>query len=105
MDKNTEVLLKKGIRKTNNNLTARETEYLSLAAMGFNNNEIAHILSVTKSTVKKTLESVFQKLFAKDRANAVAIAFVHDILNAQILSNTVEKYKINQYALFLDSSI
>ena len=51
-------------------LTERETEYLSLAAMGFKNKQIAYILSVSKSTVKETLENVFQKLSAKDRANA-----------------------------------
>ena len=43
-------------------LTAREIEYISLAAIGFKNIEIADILSVTNSTVKKTLETVFSKL-------------------------------------------
>lgn len=97
---NTDVLLKNKTGKTQkHHLTARETEYLSLVAMGFKNSEIAKTLSVTKSTVKKTLEAVFQKLFAKDRANAVAIAFIHDILNAQILSSVMKKYEINKYNL------
>ncbi len=101
MNKNTDVLLKNKTDKIKKkHLTARETEYLSLVAMGFKNSEIAKILSVTDSTVKKTLEAVFQKLFAKDRANAVAIAFMHDILNVQILSFVVKKYKVNKYHLY-----
>ena len=36
-------------------LTGRELEYLSLVALGYENKEIAKILSVTASTVRKTL--------------------------------------------------
>lgn len=101
MNKNTDVLLKNKTAKIKkHHLTAREIEYLSLVAMGFKNIEIAKILSVTESTVKKTLEAVFQKLFAKDRANAVAIAFIHDIINAQILSIIVKKYQINKISSY-----
>lgn len=53
---------------TNENiLTPREIEYLALAALGFKNLQIAEILVVTQSTVKKMLESIFSKLNAKDR--------------------------------------
>ncbi len=101
MNKNTDVLLKNKTAKIKkHHLTAREIEYLSLVAMGFKNIEIAKILSVTESTVKKTLEAVFQKLFAKDRANAVAIAFIHDVINAQILSIIVKKYQINKISSY-----
>ena len=101
MNKNTDVLLKNKTGKTRkHHLTAREIEYLSLVAMGFKNIEIAKTLSVTESTVKKTLEAVFQKLFAKDRANAVAIAFIHDVINAQILSIIVKKYQINKISSY-----
>ncbi len=57
---------------TNENiLTPREIEYLALAALGFKNLQIAEILVVTQSTVKKMLESIFSKLNAKDRTHAV----------------------------------
>ena len=75
-------------------LTNRETEYLSLAAMGFKNREIANILFVSISTVKKAFEIIFRKLSAKDRAHAVTIAFIHKLLNAHILTNVSEKYKL-----------
>ena len=60
-----------------NILTNREMEYLCLVALGYHNNIIAKNLFVTRNTVKKTLEKIFKKLNAKDRANAVAIAFTH----------------------------
>lgn len=75
-------------------LTIRETEYLSLAALGYKNKEIAAILFVTLSTVRKTLETISVKLNAKNRANAVAIAFIHSILNNCILEKVRERYKL-----------
>lgn len=78
---------------TLSSLTERETEYLSLAAMGFKNKQIGYILSVSKSTVKKTFENVFQKLYAKDRANAVALGFIHGFLNVEILNDINSKFK------------
>ncbi len=75
-------------------LTIRELEYLSLAALGNKNIEIAKILSVTQSTVKKTFESVFLKLRAKDRTHAVTIAFLHQILNSKVLNYIRMKYNI-----------
>ena len=74
-------------------LTAREIEYISLAAIGFKNIEIADILSVTNSTVKKTLETVFSKLQARNRTNAVTVAFVHEIITPQKLVEISLKYK------------
>ena len=75
-------------------LTAREIEYISLAAIGFKNIEIADILSVTNSTVKKTLEEIYRKLNAKDRANAVSIAYQHKIITGQIIAKIIFKYQI-----------
>lgn len=75
-------------------LTERELEYLSLLAMGYKNQEIADILVVNLCTVKKTLEKVFRKLNAKDRANAVALAFIHCILNLEVLHNITTKYSL-----------
>ncbi len=74
-------------------LTKREIEYLSLVALGYKNLQIAKILSVSRSTVKKTLENIFFKLKAKDRANAVTIAFIHEILSEKIITNNLAKFK------------
>ena len=75
-------------------LTNRKLEYLSLIALGFKNKRIAETLFVSKSTVKKTIENIFKDLNAKDRANAVAIAFVHNIINAEFLTRIADKYKL-----------
>lgn len=75
-------------------LTFREIEYLSLIALGFKNDKIATTLCVTKSTVKKTLENIFRDLKAKDRANAVAIAFIHKIITPKSLAGIVKRYKL-----------
>ena len=69
------------------NLSKRKLEYLSLAALGFRNFQIANILNVSESTVKKTLEEVFKILNAKDRTNAVAICFIHGLLDVFVLNN------------------
>ena len=72
-----------GIENKHNSLTNRELEYLSLVALGYMNKKIAEKLIVTLSTVKKTLENIFRKLNANDRANA----------------ETCIKYKIPEYKL------
>ena len=79
------ILNNENINKTTHNLTQREIEYLALVALGLSNNKIAEKLFVTTSTVKKTLENIFRKLNAHDRANAVALAIFYDFLNAQII--------------------
>lgn len=66
-------------------LTERELEYLVLVAIGCHNSQIAKEIGVSYYTVKKTLELIFSKLHAKDRANAVALAFIHGILNSNVL--------------------
>ncbi len=38
------------------------------------------------------MENIFQKLFAKDRANAVAIAFIHDSLTPEKISLIRDKF-------------
>jgi len=78
--------------KNNLILTKREIEYLTLAATGHKNKEIALILTVTLSTVKKMFESIFKKFNAKDRTHAVTIAFIHKILTDEIISEVWNKY-------------
>jgi LuxR family transcriptional regulator, maltose regulon positive regulatory protein len=55
-------------------LTAREGEVLCLVAAGKANDEIAHALSISPTTVKKHLSNIFGKLQAKNRTEAVAKA-------------------------------
>ena len=75
-------------------LTKREIEYLSMAALGFKNWRIAEILSVTRSTVKKTLENIYKELNAKDRANAVTLAFIAKIITSESLAEIEKKYNL-----------
>ena len=94
--------LKKSLFINNiNKLTARQIEYLALAALGLSNIEIANILFVTQSTVKKTFEIIFEKLKARDRAHAVTISFIHKILDAEVLNYISERYNISKLKIEL----
>lgn len=85
MDTETKDFYLEQINLNNCILTSREVEYLALAARAYHNYQIEQILYVSFYTVRKTLEKIFSKLHAIDRANAVAIAFIHKILSAEIL--------------------
>ena len=54
-------------------VTAREIDVLRLAAQGMTNTAIADHLEITPETVKTHLSRAFERLGARDRANAVAI--------------------------------
>jgi len=56
-------------------LTPRETEVLSLIAEGLSNNQVAHILSVSRNTVHAHLYSIYSKLDVGTRTAAARIAF------------------------------
>ena len=75
-------------------LTNRELEYLCLVALGYHNSIIAKNLFVTRNTVKKTLEKIFKKLNAKDRANAVAIAFMHNVITPKSMYDFIQSHEI-----------
>ncbi len=62
-------------------LTAREQEVLQHVARGLGNKEIAQAIGRSPETVKAHLESIFQKLGAKDRTHAVTIAFQRGIIH------------------------
>jgi DNA-binding CsgD family transcriptional regulator len=55
-------------------LTARQREIISLVADGKTNAEIAAVLWVTPATVKKHLETVYERLGVGNRAAAAAVA-------------------------------
>jgi len=61
-------------------LTVRELEVLRLVADGLPNKQIAHTLSIAERTVKFHITSIFQKLPAENRAQAVAVALQRGLL-------------------------
>ena len=61
-------------------LTPRELEILILMARGMSNGDIASHLVVTEATVKTHVSRVFAKTGARDRAQAVALAYQSGLL-------------------------
>jgi DNA-binding NarL/FixJ family response regulator len=55
-------------------LTEREREILDLIAQGHGNQDIAHRLVLTHSTVRNYVSSIFTKLQVADRAQAIVQA-------------------------------
>jgi len=55
-------------------LSGREREVLGLVAAGLSNKQIARSLGITERTVKFHVTSIFNKLGAENRAQAVAMA-------------------------------
>jgi DNA-binding NarL/FixJ family response regulator len=62
-------------------LSEREIEVLKLVAIGAANKEIAVQLNITNSTVKTHITSIFQKLNATDRTEAVTQAIKRGIIH------------------------
>ena len=58
-------------------LTLREREILEAVASGRTNEQIAHELEVSVSTVKSELAAINEKVGASDRASALAVSFRH----------------------------
>ena len=63
-----------------NTLSAREREVLRLVAEGLPTKQIASALSITERTVKFHVNSIFHKLGADNRAQAVALAAQRGLL-------------------------
>ncbi len=77
-----QVLLHSESQRSGNgfNLTAREREVLTLLIKGETNLEISEHLFVSLPTVKYHLTSLFSKLGAKNRVEAVTIALEHKLV-------------------------
>lgn len=62
-------------------LSPREQQVVSLLAEGLANKQIAHQLEISETTIKGYLRDVYDKLGANDRAQAVAIALRHRLID------------------------
>ncbi len=56
-------------------LTEREREVLRLVAEGYSNSEIGDLLAIAESTAKTHVKRILTKIDARDRAQAVVIAY------------------------------
>jgi len=63
-------------------LTSRELEVLQLLAEGRTHHEIARTLVIAPKTCAKHIERILEKLSVHSRAQAVAIAYRHDLVAA-----------------------
>ena len=61
-------------------LTNREVEVLKQVAAGNRNRDIAEVLSISEETVKVHIKHIMDKLGAKDRTQAIAIAVRRGII-------------------------
>jgi len=66
-----------------NRLTPRETEVLSLIAVGLSNRRIADALGLSEGTVKAHISSILSKLNAPDRQGAVVRAVQFGLLEGR----------------------
>jgi DNA-binding NarL/FixJ family response regulator len=62
-------------------LSPREREVLNLIAQGLINKHIAHSLGLAEYTVKNYIKSIFDKLGAEDRTQAVTVAIQRGIIH------------------------
>jgi DNA-binding NarL/FixJ family response regulator len=62
-------------------LTEREREVAGLAAHGMSNDEIAQALSISQATAKTHVSRAMVKLGARDRAQLVALAYQHRLVD------------------------
>ena len=71
-----------GFKKSDkNSLSEQEISILNLAAQGLENTQIAKLLFVSHHTVKAHLTSVFRKLNAANRTEAVYIAIKNNLIS------------------------
>jgi DNA-binding NarL/FixJ family response regulator len=68
-------------------LTDREREVTAHVAQGMSNDEIAAVLHITRATTKSHVSRAMAKLGARDRAQLVAIAYQHRLVEPTRASN------------------
>jgi DNA-binding NarL/FixJ family response regulator len=78
-----DVTAKLAHRMTDDSLSQREREVLALLADGKTNREIGAAIHVEESTVKTHLRSIFTKLHAVSRTDAVTAAMRRGLLRSQ----------------------
>ena len=66
-------------------LTERETSILKAVARGLSNDEIAKELWITQQTVKFHLTNIYRKLGAKNRTEAVRLAYQRELIENPLL--------------------
>ena len=71
----------KGIENMLYPLTQRETQVLNYMAQGCPNRQIASVLSISEQTVKNHVTSIFRKLDANARTQAVVIAVKRGLIS------------------------
>ncbi|PZO53290.1 MAG: DNA-binding response regulator [Alphaproteobacteria bacterium] len=69
------------LHATDDPLSQREIDVLSLVALGKSNKEVGRALAITEETVKAHLKSIFEKLAVSDRTHAVTVATKRGILD------------------------
>jgi len=62
-------------------LTSREVQVLRLIAEGLSNEQIAELLVIAESTAKTHVKRILQKIDARDRAQAVVLAYRSGLMN------------------------
>jgi DNA-binding NarL/FixJ family response regulator len=65
---------------TDDALTEREIDVLTLIALGNANKQIADVLSISEATVKSRVTNILSKLGANDRSHAVTIGLQRGII-------------------------
>jgi NarL family two-component system response regulator LiaR len=77
-----QALIQTTVRKPElgHDLTPREREVLELMVEGLTNPEIAERLTVSRSTAKAHVSNVLSKMGATNRAEAIALAFQHNLI-------------------------
>jgi two-component system response regulator FimZ (fimbrial Z protein) len=62
-------------RRENNVLSDKELEIIKYIAEGYSNKEVGKAANISEQTVKVHVHNIFEKLGARDRAQAVALCF------------------------------
>jgi DNA-binding NarL/FixJ family response regulator len=77
-----EIAVQLAVHMSDDNLTVREIEVLEKVAGGNRNRDIADLLRISEETVKVHVEHIMEKLGARDRTQAIAIAVRGGIIHS-----------------------